>query len=137
MFEKRRDFGRAMEGYMNCLAECGISGEGNIESRDASSDEKKKKHEFMRELRGEVMLRIAVLRKEMGALDQSMQMCNNVAADNFSDAIRVNALCLKVQLLYRNHFFRLTLIFGVVRVCCTKCEQNFHHLKLFIDLLCK
>ncbi|CAE7841054.1 trfA, partial [Symbiodinium microadriaticum] len=56
--------------------------------------------DFMQELSGEVMLRIAVLRKEMGALDQSMQMCNKVASDNFSDAIRANALCLKV--VYRS-----------------------------------
>lgn len=128
MFEKRKDFGHAMEGYMNCLAECGASVDGSVDNKgddrggtsggdgngavDGSGsapistgdpggggeEEKKKKYDFMRELRGEVMLRIAVLRKEMGALDQSMQMCNNVAADNFSDSIRVNALCLKVIL---------------------------------------
>ena len=104
-----------MEGYMNCLAECGASVDGSLEGRDSASNTstgrgagasggdssgaggEKKKYDFMKELRGEVMLRIAVLRKEMGALDQSMQMCNNVAADNFSDSIRVNALCLKVQ----------------------------------------
>ena len=59
--------------------------------------EKKKIYDFMKELRGEVMLRIAVLRKEMGALDQSMQMCNNFASDSFSEAIRADALCLKVN----------------------------------------
>jgi hypothetical protein len=114
MFEKRKDFGHAMEGYMNCLAECGASVDGSLEhsrERDTATaggagaageasggaaGAEKKKYDFMKELRGEVMLRIAVLRKEMGALDQSMQMCNNVAADNFSDSIRVNALCLKV-----------------------------------------
>jgi hypothetical protein len=97
MFEKRKDFGHAMEGYMNCLAECGAAVDGSVDDRDESKSGDKKKYEFMKELRGEVMLRIAVLRKEMGALDQSMQMCNNVAADNFSDSIRVNALCLKVS----------------------------------------
>lgn len=51
---------------------------------------------FMKELRGEVMLRIAVLKKEMGALDQAMQMCNTITAEPFGDCIRANALCLKV-----------------------------------------
>lgn len=52
---------------------------------------------FMKELRGEVMLRIAVLKKEMGAIDQSMQMCNSITTESFGDSIRANALCLKVQ----------------------------------------
>lgn len=96
MLEKKRDFGHAMEGYMHCLAECGSSSDASAEARNAEGDgPEKRKYEFMKELRGEVMLRIAVLRKEMGALDQSMQMCNSVASDSFSDAIRVNALCLK------------------------------------------
>lgn len=51
---------------------------------------------FMKELRGEVMLRIAVLKKEMGAIDQAMHMCNSINAEPFGDSIRANALCLKV-----------------------------------------
>lgn len=42
------------------------------------------------------MLRIAVLKKEMGAIDQSMQMCNTITSEPFGDSIRANALCLKV-----------------------------------------
>jgi hypothetical protein len=99
MFEKKKDFTNAMEGYMHCLAECGAAADAiqhdpAITPEDA--ERKTKKYEFTKELRGEVMLRIAVLRKEMGALDQAMQMCNNVAADQFSESIRANALCLKV-----------------------------------------
>lgn len=52
----------------------------------------------MKELRGEVMLRIAVLKKEMGAIDQAMQMCNSISSEPFGDSIRANALCLKVCL---------------------------------------
>jgi hypothetical protein len=51
---------------------------------------------FMKELRGEVMLRIAVLKKEMGAIDQAMHMCNTITEESFGDSIRANALCLKV-----------------------------------------
>lgn len=55
---------------------------------------------FMKELRGEVMLRIAVLKKEMGAIDQAMQMCASIQAESFGDSIRANALCLKVMYVF-------------------------------------
>ncbi len=100
MFEKKKDFTNAMEGYMHCLTECSASVDPMTDTASKSAEDierKNKKNEFTKELRGEVMLRIAVLRKEMGALDQAMQMCNNVAADNFSESIRANALCLKVN----------------------------------------
>ena len=99
MNEKRKDFSSAMEGYMHCLSECtSIGEEPQVDASDKSGEaaERRKKYDFLRELRGEVMLRIAVLRKEMGALDQAMLMCNNVASENFSESIRANALCLKV-----------------------------------------
>lgn len=109
MYEKKKDYANAMDGYMLCLAECGNVGdeaavfnkdleEGRLGNRSREEvEERRKQFDFMRELSGEVMLRIALLRKEMGALDQSMQMCNKVAGDSFSDSIRANALCLKVS----------------------------------------
>jgi len=69
---------------------------------------------FMRELRGEVMLRIAVLKKEMGAIDQAMQMCNSISAEPFGDSIRANALCLKVS------FCLFVLIVGAMQ--CVHCK---------------
>ena len=41
------------------------------------------------------MLRIAILHKEMGSLDQAMQDCTQIAQEGFSLTIRANALCLK------------------------------------------
>ena len=52
---------------------------------------------FYKDLRGEIMLRMAVLRKEMGALDQALQMCTQIVAEQFGDGIRANTLCLKVS----------------------------------------
>eukprot|EP00604_Paraphysomonas_vestita_P001885 CAMPEP_0174821980 /NCGR_PEP_ID=MMETSP1107-20130205/11943_1 /TAXON_ID=36770 /ORGANISM="Paraphysomonas vestita, Strain GFlagA" /LENGTH=421 /DNA_ID=CAMNT_0016039721 /DNA_START=187 /DNA_END=1452 /DNA_ORIENTATION=+ len=106
MHEKKKDYPSAMDGYMSCLSECGVASEEAIvlekalESRTITIspeelEARKKRFEFMKELSGEVMLRMAVLRKEMGALDQSMQMCNKIATDNYNDSIRANALCLK------------------------------------------
>jgi hypothetical protein len=95
-----------MEGYMQCLSECAIN-ITSAENDDLNTEEKSfnsanttdsvaKKNGFFKELRGEVMLRIAVLRKEMNAIEQSIQMCNTIAAEPFSASIRANALCLKV-----------------------------------------
>ena len=109
MAEKQKDFQLAQEGYVQCLAECSAlddsktdddiitekDADGNIINSEDSM--KKKTPNFFRELRGEIMLRLAVLRKEMGALDQAMQMCNTVAQDIFGDSIRSNGLCLKVR----------------------------------------
>lgn len=124
MSEKRKDYTIAMEGYVTCLNQCaaaqnqpsddstnnnnsngGASNElgNNWSSGDtagASGGVSTGAHKlvFMKELRGEVMLRIAVLKKEMGAIDQSMQMCNSITTESFGDSIRANALCLKVRL---------------------------------------
>lgn len=92
--EKRKDFTGAMEAYTQCLSECVLGAEASTEAA-ARGDVGHRSPKFLKELRGEVMLRIAILRKEMGALDQAMQMCNQIAADQFGDTIRANTLCLK------------------------------------------
>jgi hypothetical protein len=125
MSEKRKDYTIAMEGYVTCLNQCAAvsqaqaqedaarasaSGENNNGNNawgdgssssgaqgGSSSGQQQQKLVFMKELRGEVMLRIAVLKKEMGAIDQSMQMCNTISGEPFGDSIRANALCLKVR----------------------------------------
>lgn len=68
---------------------------------------------FLKDLRGEIMLRMAVLRKEMGALDQSLQMCTQIVAEHFGDGIRANTLCLKVSF------------------CCYKCIGFIFQLLMF------
>ena len=54
---------------------------------------------FLQELRGEVLLRIAVLKKDMGAVDQALQMCHTITGpeENFGNALKANAFCLMVQ----------------------------------------
>ncbi len=94
--EKKKDFPAAMEGYTNCLNQC--SAMANVidnEHINPPEVDKTQKITFLKEVRGEVMLRIAMLKKEMGAIDQAMQMCNTITSEPFSDAIRANALCLK------------------------------------------
>jgi tetratricopeptide (TPR) repeat protein len=109
MSEKRKDFPIALEVYSQCLTECGasISSENEFAADEtpdntplnSSSEAVQKAADrpitFMRELRGEIMLRIAILRKETGAYDLAMSVCNIVAGETFGDSIRANALCLK------------------------------------------
>ena len=109
MAEKKRDFNTALEAYLTCLAECdqaiekekndsyGNNGNNNhvVELDDYMKI--KRPFQFVKELRGEIMLRIAVLRKETGALDLAMHMCSTIASEQFGDSIRANALCLKVN----------------------------------------
>lgn len=119
--EKKKDFPTAMERYTSCLNQCnsmvntinsapeGSSGSNANNTGSGSSSgiasatpmfkemDKIQKITFLKEVRGEVMLRIAMLKKEMGAVDQAMQMCNTITSEPFSDSIRANALCLKVR----------------------------------------
>ena len=105
MSEKRKDYPLALEIYSQCLTECGspISkeqepgadvGEALIVSQETAQS-LDQPISFMRELKGEVMLRIAILRKETGAYDLAMAVCNTVAGESYGDSIRANALCLK------------------------------------------
>lgn len=99
--EKRKDYAAAMEVYMNCLNDCNAaSSMGNnfnlTSGSSASADTLALP--FMRELRGEIMLRIAVVKKDLGAVDQAMIMCNNILAEHCCESVRANTLCLKVCL---------------------------------------
>jgi hypothetical protein len=67
-----------------------------LETLQEKDLEKQQKLVFLKEVRGEVLLRIAILKKEMGNLDQSLQMCNQIQSEPFSDTLKANALCLKV-----------------------------------------
>jgi chemotaxis protein CheY-P-specific phosphatase CheC len=69
----------------------------SLEIFQEKDHEKQQKLVFLKEVRGEVLLRIAILKKEMGNLEQSLQMCNQIQSEPFSDTLKANALCLKVS----------------------------------------
>lgn len=90
--EKKEDFPTAMNGYLHCLNQCSAATENKAAIDGTSGAD----ITFFKELRGEVMLRIAILKKEMGALDQSLTVCNNLIVDtSFNPNMRANALCFK------------------------------------------
>lgn len=97
LLEKQKDFQSAMEGYTTCLNQCSsLSAMINEQSQEAviTEQEKTKRISFLKDVRGEIMLRIAMLKKDMGAVDQAMHLCNTIATE-FTEAIKANALCLK------------------------------------------
>mmetsp|Transcript_33276 Transcript_33276/g.48149 ORF Transcript_33276/g.48149 Transcript_33276/m.48149 type:complete len:622 (+) Transcript_33276:53-1918(+) len=97
MSEKRKEFSIAMDGYMHCLSQCSAV-EAQTDNHSLLNEGATNPTEFLfiKELRGEVMLRIAILKKDMGSVDQALAMCNNLCVEpNFGESIRANALCLK------------------------------------------
>jgi hypothetical protein len=104
MQEKQKDYPAALEGYLLCLNDCTLATSNEEKEAESATMQglSPRPISFMRELRGEIMLRIAVLRKETGAFDLAMQTCNNIASEPFGDSVRANALCLKV--LYTVHY---------------------------------
>lgn len=107
--EKKKEYSTAMEGYISCMKIC------ESEKNDNSSPNEKESNvssslesiSFFKDMKYEVMLRIGILKKDMGAIDQSMQMCNNLVTDDIKISIRANALCLKVNLYL--FFHRITI----------------------------
>jgi len=99
--EKSGSFTTAMEGYMQCMNHCSITAsefEGRMSRGPDNLDAVTLKTlAFLKELKGEAMLRIAILKKEMSAYDQSMETCNNIISENFGRKINSNAICLKVD----------------------------------------
>lgn len=94
MAEKFRDYTTAMEVYMHCLAD--TNKEAIMHKSTNSDTTGSTKLLFFTELKGELMLRIALLKKEMGAVDQALQMCTKISTEPFGQALKANALCLKV-----------------------------------------
>lgn len=109
--EKKKDFNGAMEGYTSCLQQSNVYlNTTTLDDKQAIEEEKNRKIIFLKEIRGEVLLRIAILKKEMGQIDASMSMCNSIQSESFNDTIKANTLCLKVRgrrLYYPHliHFF--------------------------------
>eukprot|EP01035_Chromulina_nebulosa_P018192 gene18192-23853_t len=107
--EKSKDYITAMDNYMKCLNQSLFSYQSledrkNTELQLQSIDKTTisliphwtdKPKAFLQEMKGEIMLRICMLKKEMGAIDQAMSMCNSLLEDTISDSIRSNALCIK------------------------------------------
>ena len=72
------------------------------------------------------MLRIAILHKETGALDQSMQDCAQISQEGFSLTIRANALCLKVRTIIKPLIILqlLNLILNLFSILYRDCYMN-------------
>jgi len=86
-----------MEGYTACLNQSSTMVSPNQSEKEPETGNNVRA--FLKEIRGEVLLRIAMLKKEMGAIDQAMQMCTTINSEPFNESIRANALCLMVWVM--------------------------------------
>lgn len=100
IFEKRREFTKAFEAYKFVKVSCAA-----IIGPASKSKASQNTIQFFTELNGEVTLRLAVLKREMGALEESMSLCENILREPYGLALKGNAFCLQ-GLLYesRNAF---------------------------------
>lgn len=92
MMGKKREFQPALEGFNHCIAELNAMFDFTLPFGSTPAETTRRK---MNDIRGEIILRTALLRKEMGHLDQALTLCTSVSTDSFGDSIRANALCLK------------------------------------------
>ena len=92
--EKKKEYASALDGYVQCLNDIRESEEvtTSAEATEGGDDSSRKTLSFIKDFRGEIMLRIAVVRKETGNIDQAMQMCNTIALEPCNDSVRANAL---------------------------------------------
>lgn len=93
-----------MDGYTFCLNQCNsivnnLSQTMKAKSPSATSPDADadgmQRIIFLKDIRGEILLRMAVLRKELGELDAAAQLCNLINSEQHSEAIRANAMCLR------------------------------------------
>lgn len=127
-----------MEGYTSCLQQSNVYlNTTTLDDKQAIEEEKNRKIIFLKEIRGEVLLRIAILKKEMGQIDASMSMCNSIQSESFNDTIKANTLCLKVHNpIILTSFASFNDIDGD-RGCCMRLNQSSQLLRLSIDLFYK
>lgn len=121
MYEKKRDFKFALESYNFCYELCTNTINQSTFRRNEIVEhlqslpqdsgwqemyaDTTKRINFVKDLRNEIYFRRAVLKKEMGALGQSMDICKEIiGSQGYNSTIKANAFCLKV--IFRTWCFR-------------------------------
>lgn len=118
--EKQKEYYISTDGYANCLQLCNTliqdysirstdipnesTGDQDIKLSESNTwkqsdiDKTKKPSEFsldfLNDMKGEILLRMAMLKKDLGALDQAKTLCNTIIESQFGESIRSNALTL-------------------------------------------
>jgi TPR repeat len=91
--EKQCEYQCALEGYSNCLTELTQLYDFSLHSVDNGTEDPQKT--IMNDIRGDVLLRTAIVRKDMGQLDDAMELCVRLDTGAFGVVVHANALCLK------------------------------------------
>ena len=105
MKESARSFDAAIIEYKKCMELCMTNASieeqkvgaavatGEVELENAAI----KRISFYKEIRGEVLLRITIIKKDQGAVEQSFAFCKTIIQEPFSDKLKANAYCLQVR----------------------------------------
>ena len=81
-----------MEVYLQCL---GVL-ETMATSIEATDPEAPAAMVVVSDLRGEIMIRTAILKKELGLVDAAIQICEDILGYSANDSLRAHAFCIKV-----------------------------------------
>jgi hypothetical protein len=95
-YEKKRDFNASTDAYLRCLQICtNLSAMNDSNSAtSASNDLLKKSKSYLRELRGEIVLRMALLKKAEGLYDQVIPLCENILVSCSSNTLDLKLIVL-------------------------------------------
>jgi tetratricopeptide (TPR) repeat protein len=100
LLEIRKDYNSAYNTFMRCLLKCDALIASNRTFANQSAFFSPLNSSF--ELRGEVLLRIAIIHKDIGATEDAMSLCDRICGDVstmcLSTSIGTRSLCLKVRL---------------------------------------
>ncbi len=92
---------------------------------------------YLREVRGEALLRMAIVKKDLGAHGQALQMCDEMLAtgkgDPMSNTLKANVMCLKVGKLIFIFILVLLLLFLLLYVCIIFFKLLLYFITLGID----
>ena len=93
---ENKDYTKAFEGYVFCIEEATkrLTSTTSVESTPARSS--------LQDIKGEALLRIAMIRKDTEAYDLAMQTVTIVTQEPYNNALRANALAFKGLLHERN-----------------------------------
>jgi hypothetical protein len=100
MSEMKKEYNEAYDIYLRCVMKCdteipkkSLLGNNSLEFSPLNS---------YPELRGELLLRIAVINKEFGNPDEAMRICDRIYAEtstySLSTGLCTRSLCLKVMM---------------------------------------
>ncbi len=97
LHEKGKQYELANEKYINCIQICDLKALSKSTGNHISNYPNSNQFGTFSDLKGDAQLRMAIILKDTGKLDEAMNTCVGVAVEPYNVILRANALCLKVS----------------------------------------